>query len=301
MTNDFDTLLKEAVILQKQKETDDFKNSPPMVFREKFSRKMEKILQNPHRRISVRQIVAITIAAITVLTFLGMAALPELRNPFRWPLLTIDRDHAGYGSAAELEHGLFHLITGSGKDGWSIETYDTETGETSYLPIPALDGTVIQWRDLSVYDGTYRLLGYSDSFRYYTVSKSGEVLREYPAPLLDDYLDDPAILDCRLYLTGDVIVIACTKRNTPLPNDSRELHLYDPAAETHRYLGSNTIACTTSGETLYFITENSDAVFASNGYHPYTLYRMTDPTKEAELVAHPDTPIPTYAYGDSFA
>jgi len=38
MTEQFDTLLKEAVILQKQKEVDDFKNTPPMVFREKFSR-----------------------------------------------------------------------------------------------------------------------------------------------------------------------------------------------------------------------------------------------------------------------
>jgi len=300
MTEQFDTLLKEAVILQKQKEVDDFKNTPPMVFREKFSRKMEKVLQNPHRRITVRQIVAITLAAITVLTFLGMAALPELRNPFRRPLLTIDQEHAGYGSAAELNHGVLYLIAGSGEDGWRIETRVIETNEVSAFPIPALDGVDIQWRDLSVYDGTFRLLGYSDSFRYYIVSESGEVLREYPAPLLDEYLDDPSMITYHVQLMGDTIVISCNRRES-LHSTSDELHLYDPIEETHRYLGDNIVSFSTSGNILFLIAENSDDVFLSNGYHPYTLYRMTAPDENAEFVSYIDTIVPICAYGDTTA
>ncbi len=283
MTHDFDSLLKEAVVLQKQKDLAQFRNTAPMPFREKFRRKMENLLKNPTRRTLPRRIISVLIAALVLLTCLGMA-LPQIRNSLRHPLLTVDWEFSAY--AAELNNGSLHRITGSSQSGWIIESTDVYTAEnkTLALDIPGLE--TIHWLDLSVTKSGFTLLGHDTAFRFLSLTWDGEILCDVRLPQVDEIAEDEINMDFHPALAGEMIVFSYSRGDN---TSTRHLHILDPINMYHRYMGSNLLTCFTSGENLYFITENNQTVYSAEVVYPYTLYHLDSFDKEARALWNIDT------------
>lgn len=284
MTHDFDTVLKEAAAIRKQREIDLLLASDPMPMREKTARRMRKRLQNS--RSSMRQIIAIAVAAVVLLTCLGMA-LPQIRDSLRSPLLTLDRTYSGY--AMELENGILHRIT-DGESGMVIESTDVYTGETLTLPIP-VDG--VEWSDLSVTKQSFTLLGRDKNLRYLELTRDGKLLHDIPLPELDDMLDDHTQTVLNLSLAGDMVVILRHSENAK--TERCDLNVFDPVNGLRRYLCGNAVTCFTSGEALYFITSNNPEYPAPEFVYPNNMYRLDSFTSDLRVLWEVTLPFPLTA------